>query len=532
MLSIAKSRLTLPAQTLFLASNALGLVLGAVYARRTPELYAHNSHGRLGWVLSWIVSAWVVLGLVRRYGARAARAEQQGVGAATHPVSVAALAQYTRVQQAPTLHSASPSPSPGGEARWSRDSGQGTERGSESLFGHSRSPSDLSETRRFEVPGQRYDHGHDEDDDEDEFDGDAEKKGFLRNAAVDRFLTGKLAGFVSCRRTLQVVNFLYIAVERTIPILGFVAISTGAIVLGGIARGGAVFNVLAHFIKGGIFFWYGVLTLGRWLGSFADAGWAWNVKPPPGELVGRRCAALPTAEFTESFVIFLYGSTNVFLEHLAAWGDAWTPQDLEHVSISVMFFGGGLLGMLVESTRIRGLLNAYILQTNKHTSSDTATTAFTPPKTYKVSLNPIPALIILLLGVMMSSHHQDSMLSTMVHKQWGTMFVGFALARAVTYMLVYLAPPTSYLPSRPPSELISAFCLTAGGITFILSNKDTVACMEQYGLDAMFTFTVTVGLTCLVLSWATVLCAIKGWATRREHPRQVAFLTREVGMPA
>jgi hypothetical protein len=28
---------------------------------------------------------------------------------------------------------------------------------------------------------------------------------------------------------------------------------------------------------------------------------------------------------------------------LAAWGDAWTAQDLEHVSISVMFFGGGLV---------------------------------------------------------------------------------------------------------------------------------------------------------------------------------------------
>lgn len=54
-------------------------------------------------------------------------------------------------------------------------------------------------------------------------------------------------------------------------------------------------------------------------------------------------ARVPTGEFTESFVIFLYGITNVFLEHLAAWGDAWTAQDLEHVSISVMFFGGGLV---------------------------------------------------------------------------------------------------------------------------------------------------------------------------------------------
>jgi hypothetical protein len=58
-------------------------------------------------------------------------------------------------------------------------------------------------------------------------------------------------------------------------------------------------------------------------------------------------ARVPSAEFVESFVIFLYGSTNVFLEHLAAWGDAWTATDLEHVSISIMFFGGGLVSIMI-----------------------------------------------------------------------------------------------------------------------------------------------------------------------------------------
>lgn len=125
-------------------------------------------------------------------------------------------------------------------------------------------------------------------------------------------------------------------------IQGLVAILSGTVVYGGIGHGGAVFNVLAHYIKGGIFFVYGFLTLGRWMGAFADLGWAWNMKPSR-EVVGRRKASVPSAEFTESFVIWLYGCTNVFLEHLAAWGDEWTAQDLEHVSISVLFFGGGLV---------------------------------------------------------------------------------------------------------------------------------------------------------------------------------------------
>jgi hypothetical protein len=77
------------------------------------------------------------------------------------------------------------------------------------------------------------------------------------------------------------------------------------------------------------------------MGCFAECGWAWNVKPSLSE-VGWK-ASVPSAEFTESFVIFLYGCTNVFLEHLGGWGGAWSAGDLEHVSISVMFFGGGLV---------------------------------------------------------------------------------------------------------------------------------------------------------------------------------------------
>jgi len=87
------------------------------------------------------------------------------------------------------------------------------------------------------------------------------------------------------------------------------------------------------------------LSLGRWAGCFANIGWAWNIKPNKTKK--------PSAEFVESFLIFFYGSTNVFLEHLAAWGKEWSAQDLEHISITIMFFGGGL----VSFTR----LNLFLL---------------------------------------------------------------------------------------------------------------------------------------------------------------------------
>lgn len=50
-----------------------------------------------------------------------------------------------------------------------------------------------------------------------------------------------------------------------------------------------------------------------------------------------------TMEGVESGLIFFYGIMNVFLEHLSAWGEAWVAQDFEHVAISVLFIGGGLV---------------------------------------------------------------------------------------------------------------------------------------------------------------------------------------------
>lgn len=171
---------------------------------------------------------------------------------------------------------------------------------------------------------------------------------------------------------------------------------------------------------------------------------------------------------------------------------------------------------------MRDLLNSSVLSTQLQALPHGEEEKWRQPRQYGFSMNPMPALIILLLGKMMSSHHQASMLSTMIHTQWGSMFMGFALARGLTYITLYISPPTSFLPSRPPTEIVTAFCLIAGGITFMVSNKDTVAALESYKLDAMFTFTVTMGLTALLMAWTTVLIALKGWAVRKESQSQLA----------
>lgn len=179
--------------------------------------------------------------------------------------------------------------------------------------------------------------------------------------------------------------------------------------------------------------------------------------------------------------------------------------------------------MLIESSRVRDLLNTVQRSPVSSTYRSDEEGAVEPPKSYRLSMNPLPALIVLLLGMMMSSHHQESMVSTMIHKQWGTLLIGAAFARALTYVIFYLAPPTSMLPGRPPSELITAFCLMAGGFIFMASAHDTVYSMELYDLDAMFVFTVAMGLITFLMAWIILVIAIKGWAVRKENRSTLVY---------
>ncbi|OOQ87155.1 integral membrane protein [Penicillium brasilianum] len=495
MLSIGRSRLALPSQFLFLLVNAFGLLLGIVYNSQTPDLYVNNAHHKIGWIVTWVISAQVILALIFAYAGR-------GEPKSNH--TSYEHASFLPVATEDHEHHTFPT-GPMHAYRWSRDSGQGTEPNSPSHSVGSPSFESPSECDGFEKP------------EEDLPAQPAAPRGWLHSSFVDRFLANRVPGMVS-NRVLRIFNGVYNVIDRIILPFGFIAIATGAVTYGGIMREREIFNGLAHFIKGGIFFWYGVLTLGRYVGCWADLGWAWN-KKPPASVVGWK-SKVPSGEFTESFVIWLYGVTNVFLEHLSSAGRAWSSTDLEHVSISIMFFGGGLAGMLFESSRIREALNNTILRSPAHNTRDEN---WDVPRSQGVPLNPMPALIILLLGMMMGSHHQTSMTSTMVHKQWGNMLVGFALARGMTYVLLFLRPPTSYLPARPPTEIVAAFCLMAGGLIFMLSTRNVIEAMEYYDVDAMFTFTVGMGFTAFVMALEILFIALKAWAVKREHRPQLGY---------
>ncbi|KAG5982910.1 hypothetical protein E4U55_001145 [Claviceps digitariae] len=473
MLSIVRSNLAFTARTTFIVIHTLAVVFASAYNWQTSDLYPNNSHPKIGWIVTFVVLAQF---LIHATGWLAG-ASMGPTGLPKHHHHAHGRTADSDTAQIELLPSRD-----GNEQlfRLSIDSEPGTSSGSETSGSNPNSSTEAA----LALP-----------------------------SPTRLTLANQAARVVSCRAWKYLVICSRV-MDRLILPFGFIAITTGVATLARFFEGQAIYSGLAHWIKGGVFFWLGLFTLGRWSGSFAELGWAWNVRPV---VYRRRSWRRPSAEFVESGLIFIYGATNIFLEHLGGWGEQWSPQDLEHLSITVLFIGGGLCGMMIESSSIQNFLDTAVRGVYSLPSPDEPT----PEKchaseAHRIPLNPIPALVILLLGFLMSSHHQSTSTSTMLHRQWGYLLMGASLARGLTYLLLYLQPPASVLPSRPPTELLVSFGLIAGGLIFMASSSDTINGMIHYEIDATVMYTVTVGVAELLMAWQMIVLAIKGWALHRE----------------
>ncbi|KAL3477190.1 hypothetical protein BJX99DRAFT_257666 [Aspergillus californicus] len=467
MLSLARSRYTCFVRLAFTAANTIGILFGVAYKSRTPDLYPGSAHSAVGWIATGITAAQVshlLVGPITKLF-RFARRNETKTGRYI-------LSPMRESFQSLRSH-------PLGLSRHGSIDVEATHVLIDSDTSHSRSSG-------FTSGGDTYL-------------GESDSIPVLQRDPSPVFSKMLSAPFLS--RTRRLISLIHNVMDSTILLMGFVALCTGVVTFWGLFQGQTVFNGVAHWIKGGVFFWLGIFNLGRWCGCFVEKGWAWNTRPGTSVWL--------SAELVESSLIFFYGSTNIFLEHLAGWGKAWTRRDLEHLAITVLFIGGGLCGILVEYIRVRGF-------DEKRTSQLRAgwSTEHTQHKSSGLSMNPLPALVIFLMARSMASHEQDSMVSTMVHNQWGNLLGAGSVARLLTYMIMHLKPPTSMAPSRPPTELLSSFCLISGGLLFMASSQDTVDGMIHHDIDPMALYTVTMGFTGILMAWIIGLLAIKDRASR------------------
>jgi hypothetical protein len=129
MLTIARSKLSLPVQFGFFVINSAGVIPAMIYNSKTPDLYPHNAHHSIGWLLTWTTVAQICLALIAasaRLRGESNKIEEQLPFIQSSLHSVGELRWRPNAENPPIY-------------RFSGDSGRGTELNTEFLRSHSSS---------------------------------------------------------------------------------------------------------------------------------------------------------------------------------------------------------------------------------------------------------------------------------------------------------------------------------------------------------------------------------------------------------
>jgi len=205
-------------QFAFTTVNAVGLLLGTVYNASTPDLYPNNAHHKLGWIATWVVGAQVAIGLLARVAGIFSR--KFGLAGRSHehqsfiPVSTEAMAEHESRFS--------------GDYRFSNDSGQGTERHTESLRSNSSSGTDSPPIPMREMPVRDARKEYQEPHDGEDFETHIPKT--LGSGTAGSALQ-KIAGMISSK-VWKGFMIAYNFVDRTILVLGFITLCTGVVTFG------------------------------------------------------------------------------------------------------------------------------------------------------------------------------------------------------------------------------------------------------------------------------------------------------------
>ncbi len=79
-------------------------------------------------------------------------------------------------------------------------------------------------------------------------------------------------------------------------------------------------------------------------------------------------------------------------------GSPYSVKQVQHISIAVMFWFAGLIGMGMETTSLKTWLASTVVSTAKKSGKARAKELAKPP-TYAASFNPFPALVIGVVSV-------------------------------------------------------------------------------------------------------------------------------------
>ncbi|TDL22247.1 hypothetical protein BD410DRAFT_788981 [Rickenella mellea] len=262
---------------------------------------------------------------------------------------------------------------------------------------------------------------------------------------------------------------------KSYPVLGWTQMLFGAITFRGYCRGGNLGQCLAHYIMGSGFIGYGII-----MAIILVVGEDWV----------KRSGRSP--EWWDSWVIMLWGIVNTFTEHR---GSHWSAKDMQHTSLGVLWWTGGLLGIILSRKNRRSV---------------------------------VPAVIIILTGWAMSEHAQALMLSTKVHAAFGNTLMLAGLARIME--VCFVVPNHSSVPGdmsdsdhhsdRTVGGLVSEsgkasaiqafrhlppFLLIAAGLLFMSATDEELDYVHNNEMDHVTYVLVMLSLAFIIYSFVLTL---------------------------
>lgn len=246
-------------------------------------------------------------------------------------------------------------------------------------------------------------------------------------------------------------------IGKVLPVIGYVQM-----VLGGIAMlefcgsdGDHVGQCLAHFIMGSAFIAYGIVYV-----------ISMRLLSPWFQKTGR------SQEMYDSVVITAWGVVNTFTEHRI--GSPWSHKDFQHTALGVVWACGGLVGIFLSRKGKRSVF---------------------------------PAVIIFLTGFAMSSHAQNSELSTKVHSIFGWTLMLGGIARIIEISIV-LRDEAGGANGIQSWQHLPPYLLMAGGFMFMGANEEQLALLNSAMVDPMSYALILFSLAFLVYLYAHILITL------------------------
>ncbi|KAL1957650.1 hypothetical protein VTO42DRAFT_5627 [Malbranchea cinnamomea] len=249
---------------------------------------------------------------------------------------------------------------------------------------------------------------------------------------------------------------------KVMPIISWIQMLFGGITALGFCHDDHLGQCLAHFIMGSAFIAYGILlTIVLLVGQF------WLRR------TGR------SQEFFDSLVITIWGCINTFTEH--RWGQPWSHGDLQHTSMGIIWWCAGMLGLWLSSSR-----------------------------TGRPTRNLIPALVILLTGYAMSSHHQHLEVSTQVHAVFGYTLMGAGAVRILEISFILKDQDTASVDLLQPStfQYLTPYLLYASGFLFMGATEEQMQLLNDAGIDHVSYVLVLYSMAFIMFLFVNILLHI------------------------